>query len=151
MNTPSAPHQSTSFSGSAGSAIVAAPTVVSAVALGRDGHIAAGERITIGMIGSGERANQLAQCLVQMADAQIVATCDPSRQKREALKAFFENGYAARRAKGTFKGCADYNDFRDLLARADIDAVVIAAPENWHALMAVAAARRRRTSTVRKR
>ena len=93
------------------------------------------------MIGSGERANQLAQCLVQMADAQIVATCDPFRQKRESLKAFFENGYAARRAEGTFKGCADYNDFRDLLARADIDAVVIAAPENWHALMAVAAAR----------
>lgn len=128
----------------AGSAIVAAPAVVSATALGRDGQFAAGQRIAIGMIGSGERANQLAQHLVQMPDAQVVATCDPSRQKREALEAFFEHGYGARRAEGMFRGCANYNDFRDLLARADVDAVVIAAPENWHGLIAVAAARARK-------
>jgi myo-inositol 2-dehydrogenase / D-chiro-inositol 1-dehydrogenase len=129
------------FLAGAGGAMVAAPTVVSAVALGREGRIAASERIAIGMIGSGERANQLAECLVQMADARIVATCDPSRQKREALKTLFEKAYAARQAPGATKGCADHNDFREVLARADIDAVVIAAPENWHALIAVAAAR----------
>ncbi len=125
----------------AGAAVAAAPMIVSAPALGRDGQIAAGERIAIGMIGSGQRANQLAKHLMGMADAQIVATCDPFRQKRKALKAFFEKGYAARRADGTFKGCADYNDFRDLLARRDIDAVVITSPENWHGLMAAGAAR----------
>lgn len=125
----------------AGAAAVAAPMIVPAAALGKDGQTAAGERITIGMIGSGQRAGQLARHLVGMADTQIVATCDPSRQKRKALEAFFEKGYAAKQAKGTFKGCADYNDFREILARADIDAVVISSPENWHALMVVAAAR----------
>jgi predicted dehydrogenase len=122
-------------------ALAAAPVIVPAAALGRDGHVAANERIAIGMLGSGDRANQLAQPLVQVADAQIVAVCDPSRQKRETLKAFVENAYGSRRTDGSFKGCNDVNGFRDLLVRTDIDAVVIASPENWHALMAVAAAR----------
>lgn len=130
-----------SFLQQAGTVLAVAPVFVSATALGRDGQIAASERITIGMLGSGDRATQIAQHLVNMADSQVVATCDPFVGKRDALKAFFENGYAARRADGTFSGCGDYNDFRDVLARPDIDAVVIAAPENWHALMAVAAAR----------
>ena len=93
------------------------------------------------MIGSGDRAHQLAQPLVGMNDAQIVATCDPFLDKRKALAAFVENAYASRRADGSFKGCADFNDFRDLLACGKIDAVVITAPENWHALQSVAAAK----------
>jgi predicted dehydrogenase len=129
------------FLQAASAATVAAPVVVSATALGNDGGTAASERITLGMIGSGGRANQLTRQLVGMSDAQIVATCDPFVGKREALKAFVENACAARRNDGSFKGCTDYNDFRDLLARADIDAVVITTPEHWHGHCAIAAAK----------
>ncbi|MBN2293473.1 MAG: Gfo/Idh/MocA family oxidoreductase [Pirellulales bacterium] len=125
----------------AAAAAVSVPMFVPAAALGKNSQAAAGERITIGMIGSGQRACQLAKHLVDMPDAQITATCDPFLKKRKELKAFFKKAYASRKAKGTFKGCADYNDFRDLLSRTDIDAVVITSPEHWHALMAVAAAR----------
>ena len=122
-------------------ATVALPALVPGPALGKDGATAASERITVGMIGSGGRANQLAQPLVGMGDAQIVATCDPFANKRKALAAFVEKAYAARRADGSFNGCGDFNDFRDLLGSAKVDAVVITAPENWHALQSVAAAK----------
>ena len=104
---------------------VAAPAVVPASALGKDGHAAPSAHITLGMIGSGNRAGQLSALLLGMAEAQIVATCDPVRQKRQALKATAEKAYADRRAAGTFRGCSDYNDFRELLGRADVDAVFI--------------------------
>lgn len=128
------------FMRTAGAAL-ALPIFLPSSVLGRQGAVAPNERIILGMIGSGDRANQHSRHLVKMTGVQIVATCDPYRQKREALKAFVQNAYAAERGNGTFQGCADYNDFRDLLARSDIDAVVIASPENWHALQAVAAAK----------
>jgi hypothetical protein len=131
-------------------AAVAAPVVVPAAALGKDGHAAPSARITLGMIGSGNRAGQLAALLLGMADAQIIATCDPVRQKRQALKAVAEKAYADRLADGSFRGCADYNDFRDLLGRADVDAVFITSPENWHALHGIAAARAKKDIYVEK-
>jgi len=124
----------------AAAAATAAPTIVSAASLGKDYQSAPSERITLGMIGSGDRAGQLATHLLGMPDAQIVAACDPSQQKRQGLKNRVEQAYAARRNAGTFEGCSDYNDFRDLLARPDVEAVVITTPENWHALTAIAAA-----------
>ena len=129
---------------------VAAPAVVPASALGKDGHAAPSARITLGMIGSGNRAGQLSALLLGMAEAQIVATCDPVRQKRQALKATAEKAYADRRAAGTFRGCSDYNDFRELLGRADVDAVFITSPENWHALHGIAAAKAKKDIYVEK-
>lgn len=122
-------------------AAAAAPLVVPGSVLGLGGAVSANERISVGMIGSGERANQLTDHLLKLADAQIVAVCDPSQTKRESLRQRVEAAAAERREQGAFSGCADYNDFRDLLARPDIDAVFIASPENWHGLHALAAAR----------
>ena len=98
-------------------AAAAAPLVVPGSALGLGGAVSANERISVGMIGSGERANQLTDHLLKLADAQIVAVCDPSQTKRESLRQRVEAAAAERREQGAFSGCADYNDFRDLLAR----------------------------------
>jgi predicted dehydrogenase len=132
------------------STAMALPIFVPAAALGRPDAVAPNDCIQLGMIGSGERANQLAHVLLGLADAQIVATCDPSQSKRQALKTRAEQAYADRRKGGSFQGCADYNDFRDLLARSDIDAVFITSPENWHALQAIAAAKAKKDVYVEK-
>ncbi len=123
----------------AGSAL-AAPIFLPAAVLGRQGAAGPNGRIVLGLIGSGDRAKQLAGPLLGLADVQLAAACDPCRSKREALKHRIEQAYAARREEGSFVGCGSYNDFRDLLAQADIDAVVISSPEHWHALQAIAAA-----------
>ena len=120
-------------------AAAAATLVVPGSALGLGGAVSANDRISVGMIGSGERANNTDH-LLKLADAQIVAVCDPSQTKRESLRHRVEAAAAERRSQGDFSGCADYNDFRDLLPAPDIDAVFIASPENWHGLHALAAA-----------
>jgi len=119
----------------------AAPLFVRGSALGKAGGVAASERITVGVIGTGNQGTAHARGLVGMGEAQVVAVCDPFRHKREAAKRVVESAYARARTAGTFKGCAACNDFRDLLGRPDIDAVFIASPEHWHALHSIAAAK----------
>ena len=67
--------------------------------------------------------------------------CEVDRSRCEAAKSDVENAYAARRAKGTFQGCTAYDDYHDLLARSDLDAVVIATPDHWHTPLAMDAAK----------
>jgi predicted dehydrogenase len=76
-----------------------------------------------------------------MPDVQVVAVCDPDIVQRNAAQKTVESKYAAETESGTFKGCASYNDFRELLARDDIDTVIQATPDHWHALVVVGAAR----------
>jgi predicted dehydrogenase len=74
-------------------------------------------------------------------EVQVVAVCDVDTEKRESARTRVEEHYADEREAGTFKGCAEYNEFEELLARDDIDAVLIATPDHWHAIIAIAAAR----------
>src|SRR4029079_10154046 len=71
---------------------------------------------------------------------QIVAICDVVAERAISAKEIVEMRYADGAKSGDYKGCATYNDFRELLARKDLDAVVIATPDHWHALGCVAAA-----------
>ena len=73
-----------------------------------------------------------------MPDTQVVAVCDVDTTRRENRQKVVDEFY---RLKGNteFKGCTAYKDFPELLARKDIDAVVIAAPDHWHACIAIAA------------
>jgi len=121
--------------------IVAAPYVVSAHALGKDDAVAPSNRITLGFIGIGAMGRGHLACLLQYPDVQVVAVCDVDQWRREHAKTSVEEAYAAAAASGTFRGCEAYNDLRDLLARDDVDAVVVATGDNWHGLATVLAAK----------
>ena len=109
-------------------AAVAAPYVMPATSLGAGGATAPSERIGLGFIGMGSRGSSHVRSLAGNEQVQILAVCDANKPKADANLAKAGNG------------CKSYSDFREVLAREDIDAVVIASPENWHALMAARAA-----------
>lgn len=120
-----------------GSAI-ALPTIIPASVLGQSSP---GKRVTLGHIGVGGQGTGLLQGFLGVPQSQSVAVCDPIRERREAAAMNVDRRYAADRTAGTFKGCRAYNDFRELLARDDIDAVVVATPDHWHVPIALAAVR----------
>jgi len=120
-------------------AAAAAPYIVPASALGADGRAAPSERIGVGILGLGDRGNAHLKSLIQNAGVQVLAVCDPFEDKREAARKFAETAYADRAARGEYKGCLATSDFRQVLARPDVDAIVIAAPEFWHGLMGAGA------------
>jgi predicted dehydrogenase len=119
-------------------AALGAPLVLPASVLGRGGSVPPSERIAVGVIGVGGRGAGHADALMGMADVRLVAVCDAFRSKAESVCNRVNAHYGdAAGAEGAV--CAAYQDFRELLARPDVDAVFIAAPENWHAAMSIAA------------
>jgi predicted dehydrogenase len=113
---------------------VAAPTFIPARALGRDGHVAPANRITLGVIGCGWMGGDNLRAFLAEADCQVVAACDvDERHLRQVVQSV--------NAKYGNADCRSYTDFRELCARRDIDAVMIATPDHWHALPAIEAAR----------
>ena len=113
-------------------AAIALPTVIPGSALGKDGATPASDRIGMGHIGVGGRGSGHLGGFIGRKDAQVIAVCDPYKSKCANAKARVDKKY---------KGCATYQDFRKLLAHKDIDAVIIASPENWHALHSIHAVR----------
>jgi predicted dehydrogenase len=112
----------------AGASALAVPYVISSPALGADGKTPASERIGLGFIGLGSRGTQIMGGFLGPG-SQCVAVCDVWENRREAAR------------KQVGGACAAYNDFRDVLARRDVDAVVIATPEFWHSIIVIAAAK----------
>ena len=115
---------------------LAAPWFVPAAALGRGGKPAASERITLGVIGIGPRCTYDLKAMLQHPDMQCVAICDVQASRREAGKKLVDEHYRTRS-----RGCVAYRDFHELLARRDIDAVLIATGDRWHAPASILAAR----------
>jgi len=99
------------------------------------------ERITVALIGCGRMGmGHLARCLGDPG-VQVVGVCDVDGVRREDALRRAEAAYAREKESGTFKGCAAYNDYRELLSRSDLDAVLIATPDHWHSLISVDAAK----------
>ncbi|MHB8523762.1 MAG: Gfo/Idh/MocA family protein [Limisphaerales bacterium] len=96
------------------------------------------ERITMGSIGVGTQGRGLLDGFLRHRETQMVAVSDVDTPRREHSKKTIEDYYSTVGQTG-YKGCTAYPDFQDLLARKDIDAVVVATPDHWHALVAVAA------------
>ncbi len=117
-------------------AAVAAPYVVPASVLGAD---APSNQITMGCIGIGRQGSGNMRAF--LGRARVLAVCDVDSGRAHAAKQRVEQHEAARKDKTAFKGCDTYKDYRDLVARPDIDTCLICTPDQWHVLTAVAAAR----------
>ncbi|HYG21803.1 MAG TPA: Gfo/Idh/MocA family oxidoreductase [Verrucomicrobiae bacterium] len=130
-----------SRSAAAAAAAVAAPMIVPARVLGLEGGVAPSNRITIGFIGTGRQAFYAnIPALLNENDAQCVAVCDVDSWRMGQARKQIEEFYAAKQ-EGTYRGCATFRDWRELIARKDIDAVMISTPDHWHVIQAIAAAR----------
>jgi len=128
MKRTSGPTRRQFLRNAAGSAAaVAAPYVITSAALGNAEKAPANSRIVMGFIGTGGMGNHHLPGMLGERRVQVVAVCDVDQDHRDKT--------AAR----VGKDCKTYADFRDLLDRPDIDAVFIATPDHWHALVAVAA------------
>ncbi len=110
------------------------PYVVASSALGQASNVAASNRITVGCVGVGPQGTAVMRNFLSQKDAQVVAVCDVKSQVLAAGQGLVNKHY-----QGT--GCAAYKDFRQLLARDDIDVVLVATPDHWHVLAALAAVR----------
>ena len=121
----------TSFATAAATAL---PNVIPASALGLDGAVAPSNRIVLGAIGIGNRGSYDLGCFLEEDDVQFVAIADVKAARRQIVKERADAKYGN-------TNCAMYRDLRELLARKDIDAVLIATGPNWHALASITAAK----------
>lgn len=125
---------------------LAAPLVVPASVLGRDERPAPSNRLSIGVIGCGGKGLDHIQNFLKFDDVQLVAVCDVDAEHRrdrldgrgplygrDPAQAAVNKHYSTQ-AKGTGATCAAITDYRELCARDDIDAVIVATPDHWHAL-----------------
>lgn len=110
------------------------PLIVPGRVLGRDGGVAPSERIVMAGIGIGPRGRQVLATILPEKDVQVVTICDVQARARQTVKAMVDEAYAN-------KDCTTCRDLREVFARPDIDAVLIATGDRWHAPASAMAAR----------
>jgi predicted dehydrogenase len=128
------------IAGALGTAAIA-PNIITSKALGADGVAPASGRLTMGFIGIGNQGGGHLGGAIGDGKIQILAISDVKANVAQDGKKRVEEGYSRSRGAGNYKSVDLYNDFRDLLARPDIDAVLIAVPDQWHATCAILACR----------
>ena len=131
------------------SATLAAPWVVPGSVVGAT---APSNRINVALIGAGNQSRVDLPGVLRLDDVQVLAVCDVNRGShgyarpehylgREPVRDKVNKHYSEKTRSGQYKGCDIYSDFRDVLGRADIDAVMVILPDHWHALATVMACR----------
>ncbi|MEJ2705603.1 MAG: Gfo/Idh/MocA family oxidoreductase, partial [Sedimentisphaerales bacterium] len=113
---------------------IAVPYIVPSSALGGGGSLTPSERLTMGAIGLGGQGMHNLKNFLTCDDLRVVAVCDVDTNHRTTAKQTVDKAYGN-------GDCAAYNDFREILARADIDTVLIATPDHWHAILSIQAAK----------
>jgi predicted dehydrogenase len=113
---------------------IAFPYIVSPSALGKAGSVAASNRIVMGCIGMGGMGTGDMQGFLSKKEVQVVAVCDVDKNQNDKAKKKVDQKYKN-------NDCKTYLDFRDVIARDDIDALSLALPDHWHSIPAVMGAR----------
>ncbi len=132
-------------------------TIVPRHVLGGEGNVAPSDKTTLAGIGVGGQGLQNMQAFLEFPEIQVVAVCDVNRESggylswnwtqgkeqrtagREPARRLVDEHYAKQRESGTYRGCRAYSDFRELLAKEDVDAVMVATPDHTHAVITMAA------------
>ncbi len=140
----------------------AALTIVPPQVLGGAGQVTPSEKITVGAIGTGGQGLQDIEALLAFPEVQVVAVCDVNREGggylswnwtegkeqrtagREPARRLVEEHHAQQKSSGKYQGCRTYADFRELLEKEDVDAVLIATPDHTHATITMNALKRRK-------
>ncbi|MFC1724570.1 Gfo/Idh/MocA family protein [candidate division KSB1 bacterium] len=110
------------------------PYIVPSSVFGRSGIIPPSEKITIGCIGVGGMGTGNMRSFLDLSDARIVAVCDLDKNNLMNAKKIVDEYY-------NNSDCDTYHDFRELVARKDIDVISMATPDHWHSITAIAAAK----------
>ena len=108
--------------------------------IGGRGFVAPSDKVTLGVIGCGKQSAGLQRRFANLTGSQVVAGCDPYRAKLDQFVAVNNQIYAELTGKAKYEGTQAFEDYRELLNKKDIDAVIIASPDHWHAAMSVHAA-----------
>jgi predicted dehydrogenase len=125
--------QSAAVTAAVGFPALGLPTIVPAHVLGREGAVAPSEKVTLGVIGIGPRCTYDLKSMLKLADVKCLAIADVQESRRAAGKKLVDEHYKN-------ADCQLYRDFRELLARKDIDAVIVATGDRWHAPASMMAA-----------
>ncbi|MCO8122008.1 Gfo/Idh/MocA family oxidoreductase [Stieleria sp. TO1_6] len=112
---------------------VSVPYFVSSKAMGAGESVPPSEKITLGVVGIGPRCTYDMKSILQLNDVQCVAIADVQQSRRDAGKKLVDDHYAS-------QDCDLHRDFRELIARDDIDAVIVATGDRWHAAASIMAA-----------
>jgi len=115
-------------------------TIIPRHVLGGTGYLAPSDRINLGFIGTGKQSVGLMRSITGCPEAMVLAACDVDQKKLARFKTAAENANTEKLDGGT-QVVDTYENYRELLDRKDIDAVVIASPDHWHAMIAVDAAK----------
>jgi predicted dehydrogenase len=99
------------------------------------------KRVALAFIGVGRQGMYLLDRFLREPEVQVVGVCDVDRTRRDNAKRTVDE---AQQAGGSGESCASYNDHREVVGRHDIDAVVIATPDHWHAVQAIDACKARK-------
>jgi predicted dehydrogenase len=141
-------------------AAAATMAIVPRHVLGGEGHVAPSEKTTLAGIGVGGQGMQNMAFFMELPEVQVVAVCDVNRESggylswnwtqgkeqrlggREPARRAVDEHYAKQKSTGKYQGCKVYTDFRELLAKEDVDAVMVATPDHSHAVITMAAIKR---------
>ena len=122
-------------------ATLATVTMVPRYVLGGLGYTAPSDKINLGFIGTGKQGLALGKRFLELDDIQLIAASDVDKLKLERFRKVAEDFYAEKLGKSSYQGCAVHEDYGDILSKTDLDAVVIATPDHWHAKPVIEAAK----------
>jgi predicted dehydrogenase len=113
---------------------LAFPTIVPASVRGGAEGVGPGDKIAVALVGAGPQGQGVTKGFLAEEGARVVAVCDVKSEQRQSARELINKHYQD-------QGCSTHGDFREVLARRDIDAVIIATPDHWHVVIALAAVR----------